>query len=184
MLEDSDAQEGLQKSMRFRVTWSRFEHFFVFFLLRCVVDEIQGAESITVQCLDGHPMELMSVGASHSRHDKKQIHPFIHFDRHVGAGWSFVFVSSKSRVVVKFAAVPKKDKAKLVDQLNNEAAAYKKLNRIAGWMVPRLYGEYEWHGGRALLLSDEGQALFHLEDFKSLSPIERYGLLRSTGGLC
>ncbi|KAI0272857.1 hypothetical protein BGY98DRAFT_1000782 [Russula aff. rugulosa BPL654] len=133
----------------------------------------EAAESITVQCLDAHPMELLLVNASHSHQAKKQYHPFVHLDRHLGAGWSSVFASSKSHVVVKFAAVPKKDKAELVRQLSDEKAAYKKLNRIAGWIIPRLYGEYEWHGGRALVLSDEGQSLSHLEDFKSLSLIER-----------
>ncbi|KAI0272873.1 hypothetical protein BGY98DRAFT_1179060 [Russula aff. rugulosa BPL654] len=63
--------------------------------------------------------------------------------------------SSRSHVVIKFAAVPKKDKAELVHQLSDEKAAYEKLNRIAGWIIPRLYGEYEWYGGRALILSDE-----------------------------
>jgi hypothetical protein len=76
--------------------------------------------------------------------------------------------------VVKFAAVPKKDKAEPVRQLSNEKAAYKKLDHIAGWIIPRLYGEYEWHGGRALILSDEGRSLSH---FTSLRLIERYGLL-------
>jgi hypothetical protein len=118
-------------------------------------------------------MELLRVNASDSHHAKEQDQPFIHFDRHLGAGWSSVFASSKSHVVVKFAAVPKKDKASLVDQLNNEKAVYKKLNRIAGWIIPHLYGEYEWYGGRALILSDEGQSLSHLEDFKSLPLIER-----------
>jgi hypothetical protein len=116
------------------------------------------------------------INASGSHHDKEKYHPFIHLDRHLGAGWSSVFVSSKSHVVVKFASVPKEDKAELLDQLNNEKAAYKKLNRIAGWIIPHLYGEYEWYGGRALILSDEGQSLSHLEDFKSLPFIERYGL--------
>jgi hypothetical protein len=81
--------------------------------------------------------------------------------------------------VVKFAALPKKDKAELVRQLRNENAAYKKLNRITGWIIPRLYGEYEWHGGRALVLSDEGQSLSHLGDFASLLFIERYGFCDS-----
>ena len=88
-----------------------------------------------------------------------------------------VFASSKSHVVVKFASVPKKDKAELIRQLSNEKLAYNKLNRISGWIVPRLYGEYEWHGGRALVLSEEGQSLSYLEKFSSLSLIERYGLL-------
>jgi hypothetical protein len=122
-------------------------------------------------------MELLLVNVSHSHHAKKQYHPFIHFDRHHGAGWSSVFSSSKSHVVAKFAAVPKKDKAELVDQLGNEKAAYKKLDRIAGWIIPRLYGEYEWHGGRALILSDEGLPLSDLETFESLPLMERYGSL-------
>jgi hypothetical protein len=87
-----------------------------------------------------------------------------------------MFASSKSHVVVKFAAVPKKDKAEPVRQLTNEETAYKKLNRIAGWIIPRFYGEYEWHGRRALILSDEGRSLSHLEIFTSLPLIERYGL--------
>lgn len=118
-------------------------------------------------------MELLLVNASRSNHVKKQYHPFIHLDRHLGAGWSSVFVSSKSHVVVKFAVVPKKDKVELVRQLSNEKAAYEKLNRIAGWIVPRLYGKYEWHGGRALIFSDKGWSLEH---FTSLSLIERYDL--------
>ena len=88
-----------------------------------------------------------------------------------------MFASSKSHVVIKFAAVPKKDKAELVHQLSDEKAAYEKLNRIAGWIIPHLYGEYEWYGGRALILSDEGRSLSHLQDFKSLPLIEKYGLL-------
>jgi hypothetical protein len=122
-------------------------------------------------------MELSLVNVSHSHHAKKPYHPFIHLDRHLSAGWSSVFVSSKSHVVVKFAAVPKKDKAELVRQLSNERAAYEKLDRIAGWIIPRLYGEYEWHGGRALILSDGGLPLSDLETFTSLPLIERYGLL-------
>jgi len=119
-------------------------------------------------------MELLLVNASRSHHVKKQYHPFIHLDRQLGTGWSSVFASSKSHVVVKFAVVPKKDKAELVRQLSDEKAAYEKLNHIAGWIIPRLYGEYEWHGGRALVLSDEGRSL-DSEDFTSLPLIKRYG---------
>ena len=118
-------------------------------------------------------MDLLLVNASRSNHVKEQYHPFIHLDRHFDAGWSSVFASTKSHVVVKFAVVPKKDKAELERQLSNEKAAYEKLNRFAGWIVPRLYGEYEWHGGRALVFSDEGGSL---ENFTSLLLIERYGL--------
>ena len=120
-------------------------------------------------------MELLLVNASRFQRAKKQYHPFIHLDRHLGAGWSSVFASSKSRVVVKFAVVPKKDKTELIRQLGDEKAAYEKLNRIAGWIIPRLYGEYEWHGGRALVISDEGRSLPNLETFESLPLIERYG---------
>jgi hypothetical protein len=119
-------------------------------------------------------MELSLVNAPHSHHTK--YHPFIHFDRHLGASWSSVFASSKSHVVVKFDVVPKKDKAELRRQLNNEKLAYNKLSRITGWVVPRLYGEYEWYGGRALVLSEEGQSLSYLDKFTSLSLLERYGL--------
>lgn len=87
-----------------------------------------------------------------------------------------MFASSKSHVVVKFDVVPKKDKAELRRQLNNEKLAYNKLSRITGWVVPRLYGEYEWYGGRALVLSEEGQSLSYLDKFTSLSLLERYGL--------
>ena len=139
--------------------------------------ELQAAGSITVQCLDAYPMELLLVSASHSHQTKKPYHPFIHLDRHLVARRSSVFASSKSHVVFKFAAVPKRDKAELVQQLDDEKAAYEKLNCIVGWIIPRFYGEYEWHGGRALVLSDEGRSLSHLEDFKSLPLIERYGLL-------
>ena len=122
-------------------------------------------------------MELLLVNGSHSHHAKEQYHPFIHLDRLLGAGWSSVFASSKSHVVVKFAVVPKKDKAELLRQLKNERAAYEKLGHIAGWIIPRLYGEYEWHGGRALVLSDKGLPLSDLETFKSLPLMERYGSL-------
>jgi hypothetical protein len=128
-----------------------------------------------VQCLDATPIELKLIDAPHSQRAnlKKQNPPFIHLDRQCGAGWSSVYSSSKSRVVVKFAAVPKKDKAELERQLSNEKAAYHKLRCISQWVIPRLYGEYEWFGGRAILLSDEGQSLSHLEEFTSLPLIDR-----------
>lgn len=128
-----------------------------------------------MQCLDACPIELSLVNVPHSHRTKKPYHPFIHFDRHLGAGWSSVFASSKSHVVVKFAVVPKKDKAELIRQLSNEKLAYNKLSRITGWVVPRLYGEYEWYGGRALVLSEEGRSLSYLDKLRSLSLIERYG---------
>jgi len=116
-------------------------------------------------------MELNLVNAPHLRHTKK---PFIYLDHYLEAGWSSVYASSKSRIVIKFAAVPKKDKAELERQLNTEKAAYKKLSLITGWVIPRLYGEYRWFGGRALVLSHEGQSLSDLEKFGSLPLIERW----------
>ena len=68
-------------------------------------------------------MELLLVNASRSHNAKKQSHPFMHLGHQLGVGWSSVFASSKSHVVVKFAAVPKKDKAELIRQLSNEKLA-------------------------------------------------------------
>ncbi|KAI9463379.1 hypothetical protein F5148DRAFT_1150280 [Russula earlei] len=59
--------------------------------------------------------------------------------------------------------------AEIPRQLGNEELAYHELSRVGGRMVPRLYGEYEWYGGRALVLSEEGK-------FTSLSLTERHGL--------
>ncbi|KAH9967188.1 hypothetical protein BC827DRAFT_573120 [Russula dissimulans] len=126
--------------------------------------------AMLIRCFDAQRMELKLVTVPHSRHAKK---PFIHLDHYLGGDWSSVYASSKSQIVIKFAAVPKKDKAELEHQLNTEKVAYQRLSQIAGWVVPRLYGEYRWFGGRALILSDEGQSLSHLEKFGSLSLIER-----------
>ena len=87
-----------------------------------------------------------------------------------------MFVSSKSHVVVKFAVVSKKEKAELICQLSNKKLAYNKLSHISGWVVPCLYGEYEWFSEQALILSKEGQSLPCLEKFALLSLIERYGI--------
>lgn len=129
-----------------------------------------------MQCIDAYPIELSLINLPDSHRAKKQYHPLIHFDRHLGAGWTTVFASSKSHLVVKFAVVPKNDKAELIRQLSNEKLAYNILRHITRWVVPRLYGEYEWYGGRALVLSEEGWSLSYLDKFRSLSLIERYGL--------
>jgi len=131
---------------------------------------------MTIRCLDGLPMELTLVDAHISRRAKKQHHLFIHFESHLGAGWSTVYASSKSHIVIKLAAVPNKNKAELLRQLSNEKAAYNKLKHISGWIIPRLYGEYQWPGGRSLVLSSEGRSLSSLETFTILSLMERYGL--------
>jgi len=84
-----------------------------------------------------------------------------------------VYAPSELHVVVKFAAVSKKDKAELELKLNNEKAAYHKLSRHTRWVVLRHYAEYEWFGRRAPVLSDEGQSSSHLKKFSSLSLIEK-----------
>ncbi|KAI9453431.1 hypothetical protein F5148DRAFT_1151967 [Russula earlei] len=129
--------------------------------------------NIVIQCLDGLPIEFTLVDAPLSQLAKKMCHQFVHLDHYLGGGWSSVYASRKWNVVVKFAAVPKKDKAMLERQLSNETAAYHKLSRIAGWVVPLHYGEYEWDGGRAIILSNEGRSLSHLETFTSMSFLER-----------
>ena len=146
------------------------------FLSSCADEYLQAPESMTVRCIDGRPMELILVDTPISRRSKKQYHPFIYFDSHLGAGWASVFASSKSHLVVKFAAVPKKNKAELTRQLSNEKAAYNKLGLVTGWIVPSLIGEYKWYGGRSLILSSEGRPLSYLEKFSTLSLLERYGL--------
>ncbi|KAI9453885.1 hypothetical protein F5148DRAFT_453903 [Russula earlei] len=129
--------------------------------------------NIVIQCLDGLPIEFTLVDAPLTQLTKKMCHQFIHLDHYLGGGWSSVYASRKWHVVVKFATVPKKDKAMLERQLSNETAAYHKLNRIAGWVVPLHYGEFKWDGGRAIILSDAGRSLSHLETFSSLSVVER-----------
>ncbi|KAI9455528.1 hypothetical protein F5148DRAFT_1288229 [Russula earlei] len=129
--------------------------------------------NIVIQCLDGLPTEFTLVDAPLTQLTKKMCHQFIHLDHYLGGGWSSVYASRKWHVVVKFATVPKKDQAMLERQLSNETAAYHKLSRIAGWVVPLHYGEFKWDGGRAIILSDEGRSLSHLETFSSLSVVER-----------
>jgi len=80
----------------------------------------------------------------HSQRAEKQYHPFIYPDRHLGAGWSSVYTSSKSHVVVKSATVRKKDKAELRRQTHVGKIAYHKLSRITGWVVSCLYGEHRY----------------------------------------
>jgi hypothetical protein len=138
---------------------------------------------MTIQCFDGCPMALSPIDSetSQSQGGRKQ-RPFIHLDRYLGGGWSSVYASSKSRIIVKFAHVPEKDKAMLECLLRDEKAAYRKLAHLPPWIpvVPHFYGEYEWYGGRALVLSDEGPNLgMRME---SLGFIERCDSLTLLGG--
>ncbi|KAI0247006.1 hypothetical protein BJV78DRAFT_84068 [Lactifluus subvellereus] len=126
---------------------------------------------MVVKCFNAFPMDLSLVGAPQSQGGEK---PFVHLDRHLGAGWSSVYASSRSHVIVKFAKVPKKDKAELERQLRNEKAAYDKLALLIRWVVPHCYGEYLWYGGRSLVLSEEGPSLSALGmEFVSLGLVER-----------
>jgi len=113
------------------------------------------------------------VGARRSRHADKTP-PFIHLDEHHGGGWSSVYASRRSHIFIKFAIVPKKDKAELEGYRKNEKAAYDQLPPLTGWVIPRCYGECSWYGGRALVLTDEGRSLENLKmAFTSLGVVER-----------
>ncbi|KAI0253725.1 hypothetical protein BJV78DRAFT_163667 [Lactifluus subvellereus] len=134
---------------------------------------LQAPGDMVVQCIDGLPMALSLVGTPQSSGGEEQ-HPFVHLDCYLGGGWSSVYASSRSHVIVKFATVPKKDRAELKRQLRNEKAVYDKLALLTRLVVPLCYGEYVWYGGRALVLSDEGQSLAALEmEFASLGLVER-----------
>jgi hypothetical protein len=113
-----------------------------------------------VQCFDSCPMALSPVETSHSQDSRKHC-PFIHLDRYLGGDWPSVYASSKSRVIVKFVHEPRGDKAELESLLRDERDAYHKLAsaRLTRWVVPHFYGEYDWYGGRAFVLSDEGSPL-------------------------
>jgi len=124
--------------------------------------------SMSVRCLGGILMRLTLVDPSQYAHSDE--HPLIHLDRHLSGGWSSVYASSKSDIIVKFGTIPRKNKADIERQLKNETAAYGKLGRIAGWVVPHLYGEYKWYGGRALVVSYGGSSL---KDFTSLYLLQR-----------
>jgi len=140
---------------------------------------LQAPRSMNVRCFDGILMRFTLVGISQYRDEHSDKCPLIHLDRHLGAAWSSVYASSKSDIVIKFGVIPQEDRAK-ERQLRNEAAAYNKLGRIAGWIVPHLYGEYQWHGGRALVMSDGGTSL---KDFTSLYLLQRC-VLRHFDEIC
>jgi hypothetical protein len=128
-------------------------------------------------------MSLSPIETSQSQSGRKQC-PFIHLDQYLGGGWSTVYASRKSHIIVKFAHVPEKNKAMLRNLLRNEKAAYHKLAHLPPWIqvAPHFYGEYKWYGGRALVLSNEGPSLADLEmGMESLGFIERCDLLTLLG---
>jgi hypothetical protein len=93
-----------------------------------------------VQCLDTRPIALSPVD-----HDKPQSEPdemhhaFIHLDfelYHDGDPCS-MYVSRRSRIIVKFAYKSMEDIAELERQFMTEKAAYNKLQSLAGWAIPR-----------------------------------------------
>ena len=87
-----------------------------------------------VQRFDALLMDLSLVGTPKSSGGEKQ-RPFVHLDRHLSAGWSSVYASSRSHVIVKFAWVPEKDRARLERLLRNEEAAYDKVALLTRWVV-------------------------------------------------
>ncbi|KAI9513464.1 hypothetical protein F5148DRAFT_1278832 [Russula earlei] len=123
----------------------------------------------------------MLIDAPQSQRVEKQHSLSISLGHSLGGGWPSMYAASNSPIIVKFAVAPRKDKAELERQLRNEKVAYIKLSPLADWVVPRLYGEFEWYGGRAIVLSYVGQPLPDLEDFMSLSPVGRVILF---GELC
>ncbi|KAI0252589.1 hypothetical protein BJV78DRAFT_323116 [Lactifluus subvellereus] len=128
---------------------------------------------LVIQCFNGLPMDFSPADTPQSQDGEKQ-RPFVFLDRYLSGGWSSVYASSISRVIVKLAKVPKKDKAELERQLRNENDVYNKLYCLSRLVVPRCYGEYVWYGGRALVLSDEGPPLSSLGmEFTSLGLVER-----------
>ena len=126
-----------------------------------------------VQPFDALPIPLSRVDTYQFQHAEKPF-PFIHLDEHYGGGWSSVYASSRSHIIIKFATATKKDKAELEGYLENEKAAYDKLLPLTGWAIPYCYGEYLWYGGRALVLTNEGPSLENLKmKFTSLGLMER-----------
>lgn len=145
---------------------------------------LQPPGNLLVQYLDTHPITVTPVDRNkpQSEHALEE-HPFVHLDLKVYyfAGARSVYVSTKSHVMVKFAYYPDKDKAELERMLTNERAAHNKLQLLAGWAIPRCYGEYLWYGGRALVLSHEGPSFGELVmEFRSLGREERCDLPRSS----
>ncbi|KAI0256933.1 hypothetical protein BJV78DRAFT_318551 [Lactifluus subvellereus] len=77
---------------------------------------------MVVQCVDALPMTLSFTVTPKSQSDEEQL-PFVHLDRRIGGGWSSVYASSRSHVIVKFFRAPKKDKAELERQLTPSSLA-------------------------------------------------------------
>ncbi len=82
---------------------------------------------MVVQYFEAFPIELTLIDTPRCQFGKKP-RLFIHLDHH-GVSWSSVYTSSKSHVVLKLAAVPKRDKVELERQLSIEKATYHKLSR-------------------------------------------------------
>ena len=135
---------------------------------------LQSPGRVLVRCIDGQPIPLTRIGTPQSQHAEER-HSFLHFDCHLGCGWSSVYASSRSQTVIKFATVPKKDSAELQRHIRNERVAYDQLYLLTGWAIPRCYGLYSWYGGLSLILSYGGPSLpkSKIEKFISLGLTER-----------
>jgi hypothetical protein len=131
---------------------------------------LQAPRSLNVRCFNGALIRFTLMGMSQSERSDERPLILIHLDRHLGAASSSVYGSSKSDIIIKFGSAPQKDWAEVERRLKNETAAYSKLGRIAGWIVPHHYGEYHWHGGLALVMSDGGTSL---KDFTSVCLLQR-----------
>jgi hypothetical protein len=79
------------------------------------------------------PTELTFIDMTRYQFGKKP-RLFMYLDHHHGVSWSSVYTSSKSHVVLKLAAVPKRGNVELDRQLSIEKATHHKLSRSAASM--------------------------------------------------
>jgi hypothetical protein len=132
----------------------------------------RSARLTAIRCGRGSPFSLTPSSAPKSR--PRSWPAVIHLDRQLSGGenQSYVYSSTTLHLVVKLATTGKSD-------LINEKMAYERLTTTCFTrllpVAPRYYGAYLWYGGRALILSDEGQSLAsHGVEFALLAPTERY----------
>ena len=133
--EGHSAPKGLGRPVNLVVTWENWQR------LENHSTSLSGDPDrspeapgdMVTQCFNGFPVGFPPAGTPQSKDGEKQ-HPFVSLDSHQ----SSVYASSGSHLIVKFAEVPKEDKAELERQLRNENDAY---NKLYGLVVSRCYGE-------------------------------------------
>lgn len=89
--------------------------------------------------------------------------PLIFLDKLWGTGGcAVVYKSTSSGVVIKLSLQDEYQRYDSRRGLEIEAAIYERLEAEAVPFIPQYYGLYEWSGGLALLVSDEGTSLSDL----------------------